>query len=165
MPEKEVTEMIVGGYPSISFEELMVKPNIKPKEESFSSILEKEKMKLKTNNSPSIREELGKQYDIRKTTFEEFCDIALKLEETGEISHLDASVMTLDKTRKEDGTRNSDSAFAMQFATQADKDGKWDWVAEFEARAKQDLEYGSVQNYRQDQNIANFLKLLDQEVV
>lgn len=180
--------MRIDGYPLPSYEGLMVKSNIKPQPNDFSSILEKANMEIKSNDSLSISEqlgnryeirwkeldnqlyiqntifvekskanssssiweELGKQYDIRNATFDEFKFIALKLYEAGEISPFDFSVMTLDKGQ----------FCTNRFETSSDKNGRYDWIAEFEARAKQNLAYGNIQSFKQDQNIANFLRHL-----
>lgn len=121
------------------------------------AIQEKELGKTKTSNSPTpnISPHFS-GYNIRNATYEEFCEIVLKLADEGVISRDDASIMMFDPSQ-------SPVASHRMFrvcVTPVNQEGRRDWIAEFEARAKQNMEFGHMGFYNRYRRIAQTLRSL-----
>lgn len=106
------------------------------------------------NTSISMRYELSQKYDIRNATSDEFCDLAYQLYDTKQVSPMDYVMMIFDPSK------SPQSINAELFLTQANPDGKRDWIAEFEARAELNLKIGNDLGFNSYQRILKVLRQL-----
>ncbi|MFF5996017.1 hypothetical protein AAGS61_14885 [Lysinibacillus sp. KU-BSD001] len=121
---------------------------------------------LKENESSGyIYEELSSKYDVRNATFEQIVDISHALYEAGELSFLEVSILTFDYGRATESIKvaakgSVSSSFDM-YETKANAMGQRDWIAEFEARATKDLQYGHLIGHSHKKKILHILQQLD----
>lgn len=117
----------------------------------------------KQKNSSEIWREISGDYDVRNATFDEISEISRKLYEAGEISLKDLSTLTFDRKKLAEYIRqNVQTPVKSDFnLTPASNEGKRDWIAEFEARAKQDFKFHNLIGYQSNQAALSILKRLD----
>jgi hypothetical protein len=108
--------------------------------------------KTVTNNISSNKNTMSSS-DIRKASFDEFCKISNELYTKGNITPIEEALMTFNPelSPQQVGKGNV-------FLTKSDQYGKRDWIAEFEARANQNLKYSNLESYKIDTSIVNKLK-------
>ena len=116
--------------------------------------------------SKDIWAELGGRYDIRHATFDELCEVADKLYSAGQISLLDHAMITFDWKRAADDLRKDHPDVVADFnITPADAEGRRDWIAEFEARAKRVFSQGNDGGYVHNQKLVEILLRISREKV
>ena len=114
--------------------------------------------------SKDIWAELGGRYDIRHATFDELCEVAITLYKKGEISGGDCAIMTFDWKRAADDLRKDHPDVVADFnITPADAEGRRDWIAEFEARAKRAFSQGNDGGYVHNRKLADILLRISRE--
>ena len=114
--------------------------------------------------SKDIWAELGGRYDIRHATFDELCEVADKLYSAGQISLLDHAMITFDWKRAADDLRKDHPDVVADFnITPADAEGRRDWIAEFEARAKRAFSQGNDGGYVHNRKLADILLRISRE--
>ncbi|WP_425803282.1 hypothetical protein ACHOLT_17565 [Desulfitobacterium sp. Sab5] len=132
----------------------ITKSEQKQKPEYVSGAEEKPEAEDKLNESADIWKELSGRYDIQNASFSELCDISKKLYAAGQISFLDYGMIIFDP---------SQSSQPLHFdinVTSANRDGRRDWIAEFEARASAALKFGNTGGYTENRKIAEILSRL-----
>jgi hypothetical protein len=121
--------------------------------------------KIQQANSANIWEELSSKYDVKKATFEEITEISQALYKAGEISLKEYAVLTFDFERATNYLKqNAPIPVPINFdmyETSANHNGERDWIAEFEARAKQDFKYGNLIGHQNKIKILTVLQRLD----
>ncbi|MDD3365416.1 MAG: hypothetical protein PHZ03_10580, partial [Syntrophomonas sp.] len=116
------------------------------------------------NAAKDIWAELGSKYDICHATFDELCEIATTLYKKGAISGGDCAIMTFDWKRAADDLRKDHpDVMADLNLVPADSEGRRDWIAEFDARAKRDFRSGNDLGYIEDQKLADILRQISRE--
>lgn len=110
---------------------------------------------------------LQMSYDVRNMTFEQLKEVAQKLYEAGAITVKEVMTMTFDYGRatqsiKQAANRKTAPNFTM-YETSADTSGRRDWIAEFEARAAKDRQYGNFIGNANKTKIISILQLLERE--
>ncbi|MGS0765211.1 hypothetical protein [Syntrophomonas curvata] len=114
--------------------------------------------------SEDIWAELGSRYDIRHATFDELCEVADKLYSAGQISLGDLAIMTFDWKRAADDLRKDHPDVVADLnIIPADTEGRRDWIAEFEARAKRAFSQGNDGGYVHNQKLADILLRISRE--
>jgi len=115
---------------------------------------EKVKTEDKPKYCPDIWGKLAKEHDIRNASIDELCDITLKLYKAGEISLFDHVLLSFDPSKSPQKIRFN------IFLTEANADGKRDWIAEHEARANMHLKRGDMVGYKNRQRVLGILRRL-----
>lgn len=114
--------------------------------------------------SKDIWAELGSKYDVRHATFDELCEIANKLYSAGQISFGDMAIMTFDWKRAADDLRKDHPDVVADLnLVPADSEGRRDWIAEFDARAKRAFSQGNDGGYIRNQKLADVLRRISGE--
>ena len=137
-------------------------------EEDFSKVLTSSTDKLETNEvDESVYDDIANKYDVRNMTFEQLKEVAQKLYEAGAITVKEVMTMTFDYGRatqsiKQAANRKTAPNFTM-YETSADTSGRRDWIAEFEARAAKDRQYGNFIGNANKTKIISILQLLERE--
>ena len=135
-------------------------------DEDFQKVLTQNLEKLETNEvDESIYSDIANKYDIRNATFEEVKEIAQELYGAGAITGLDLAILTFDYDRatrdiKQAANGLTSPNFTM-YETNTDTFGRRDWIAEFEARAAKDRQYGNFIGNANKNKIISILQLLD----
>lgn len=137
-------------------------------EEDFSKVFTSSTDKLETNVvDESIYDELANQYDVRNMTFEHLKEVAQELYEAGAITGKEVVTMTFDYNRATQYIKQAANGFAApnftMYETSADASGRRDWIAEFEARAAKDRQYGNFIGNANKTKIISILQLLERE--
>ena len=113
----------------------------------------------------TIYSELANDYDIRNATFDEVKEIAHKLYEAGAIKVKDLMTLTFDYGRATQDIKAAANGLASpnfsMYETIADAAGKRDWLAEFEARAAKDWQYGNLIGHANKTKIIQILQLIE----
>lgn len=124
-------------------------------------VVEKESNSYETTD---IWKELSDNYNIRYASFEELCEVAYKLYDAGEITGKELAILTfdLDKAR-EHLQQRLNIPVADLHLTPANREGKRDWIAEYEARMNRDLQLNNLLGYENKKIIFNLLKRLDKQ--
>ena len=134
-----------------------VRVNSKPKAENgtklYSPTQEKVNMGHESKYS-NIWAEIAGEYDIRNASFDELCDISLKLYEAGEISLAEHAFLTFDSSKSPQTIKTN------VFLTKTDVDGKRDWIAEYQAKVNMDLKTGNMLGYKNNQRLLDILRRL-----
>lgn len=108
--------------------------------------------------SKDIWTELGSKYDIRHATFDELCEIANQLYSAGQITLGDLAIMTFDWKRAADDLRKDHPDVVDDLnLVPADSEGRRDWIAEFDARAKRAFSQGNDFGYIHNQRLVDVL--------
>ncbi|WP_431026987.1 hypothetical protein [Lysinibacillus sp. LZ02] len=139
------------------------KTNIDFKEVAATTNLKENKIENESNED--IYEELSSKYDVRNATFEQIVDISHALYEAGELSLGEVAILTFDYGRatqsiKEVAKGSASPSFDM-YETKANAMGQRDWIAEFEARATKDIQYGNLIGHSHKKKILHILQQLD----
>ncbi len=114
--------------------------------------------------SKDIWTELGSKYDIRHATFDELCEIAHKLYSAGQISLGNMAIMIFDWKRAADDLRKDHPDVVDDLnLVPADSEGRRDWIAEFDARAKSAFSQGNNFGYIHNQRLADILRRINGE--
>ena len=137
-------------------------------EEDFSKVFTSSTDKLETNEvDESIYDEIANQYDVRNMTFEELTEVAQELYEAGAITGKEVVTMTFDYNRATHYIKQAANGLAApnfsMYETSADASGRRDWIAEFEARAAKDRQYGNLIGNANKTKIMSILQLLERE--
>lgn len=146
---------------------LSVKPDVEilSATQKNVSVTQEQDLNLKQEQNASYRvwEELSKDYDVQNATFDEICDISLKLYEAGEITFKDHATLTFDWNRGVKYFRQNLQVPVKSDLnlTPANSEGKRDWIAEYEARVKQDWKFGNTLGYHSNLKALDILKRLD----
>jgi hypothetical protein len=143
----------IGGYQPSSY----IKTSTKgPEKHSFNLSVTQKKADVehKLEQTPEIWEELAREYDIRNATFDELCDMSLKLYRAGQISFQEHGLLTFDP-----GKSPQTSGFTFNLIP-ANPEGRKDWIAEYEARLRQDSKI-NPSSCAFDQKLILILKRLD----
>ena len=134
---------ITGGFNQAIINQ---KPNTKKvnanNQEKFSINNEKIEIKNGNKNSTDIWVELANKYNIKNATFEELSNISKELYKAGEISLFEHGLMTL-----RDPSKSSLFKFTNNL-TAADKNGRRDWIVEFQARMQRDQKTNNELGYK-----------------
>lgn len=113
---------------------------------------------LTTKGSSPVDETL----DVRRATFEEMTELSRALYERGEITLKDHMLLTFDYERATNSLKQnapgSISADFDMYETPADRNGKRDWIAEFQARALKDLKFGNLIGHQNKMRILTILQ-------
>lgn len=122
-------------------------------------------LKLTQSQREAVWKEISNKYDVRKATFEEVTEISRKLYEAGEITGLEHAIITFDFERATNSLKQYapgyvPNSFTM-YQTAANSNGERDWIAEFEARASKDFQYGQLAAYQTKSKILSVLRKLD----
>ncbi len=121
---------------------------------NFSTSVEENNIEHVANKNLEIWEELGKEYNIRKSSFDELCDMSIRLYQAGQISLFDHAILTFDPSKSPQPIKPN------LCLTEANADDKRDWIAEYEARAARDLKMGNMMGYKVNKNILEILEHL-----
>lgn len=137
-------------------------------EDNFSKVLTSSTDKLETSEvDESIYDDIANKYDIRNMTFEELKEVAQELYEAGAITVKEVMTMTFDYGRATQSIKQAANGLAApnfsMYETSADASGRRDWIAEFEARAAKDRQYGNLIGNANNTKIMNILQLLERE--
>lgn len=144
----------IGSYQPSS----LIKTSTKSTEKhlfSLSATQKKTEVEYKPDQASEIWGELAGAYDIRNATFDELCEISLKLYEEGQISLKDHGILTFNPSK------SPQTPGLTINLTPASPEGRMDWIAEYEARLKRDLEINNLLGYANNQKIVQILKCLD----
>lgn len=116
------------------------------------------------NNASNVWEDLSNKYDVKNATFDDIVDIANSLYEAGEISLKEVALMTFDYERATNDLKQrfggASSDFSM-FVTEANENGKRNWIEEFKERANKQFGFGNLIGHSNNLNIYNILQKLD----
>jgi hypothetical protein len=93
-----------------------------------------------------------KAVSVRNATFEEFSSLSLQLYEAGQISLLDHATLTFNPNKSPQSVKPLN-----YFVTQAEANGRRDWVVEFQTRAVRDLRMNDMQGYERDNRLSGIL--------
>lgn len=137
-------------------------------EEDFSKVFTSSTDNLETNVvDESIYDEIANQYDVRNMTFEQLKEVAQELYEAGAITGKEVVTMTFDYNRATHYIKQAANGLAApdfsMYETSADASGRRDWIAEFEARAAKDRQYGNFIGNANKTKIISILQLLERE--
>lgn len=121
---------------------------------------------LENGTESKYNQETFTNTNVRAATFEEIVELSKALHAAGKISFKEVATLTFDYERatryiKENAPSTVAANFSM-FETAANDKGQRDWIAEFEARAKKDLQYGNLIAHQNKQKIVEILKKLEQ---
>ena len=115
----------------------------------------------------TIYEELAQQYDVRNMTFEQLTEVGHMLYEAGAISAKDVMLLTFDYGRASDYAKLAAKGMAApnftMYETNADELGRRDWIAEFEARAAKDRQYGNFIANANKTKLISILQLIERD--
>jgi hypothetical protein len=143
-----------------------IQVNKEQKKEGFPPILSSALEKNELNSSASIWEDIRSKYNIRNASFDEIVEIALRLEEAGQISDVECSILIFPHHKALEYLRHELKGIhhvtATGWLTSANSSGKYDWIAEWEARAKESQRLGLV-GFEIDQNIVSVLRKIGGE--
>jgi len=113
----------------------------------------------------NVWEELSQTYDVRNATFDDIKEIATTLYNAGEITFEEMAIWTFDYERATNDIRRHApvpvSANFNMYETDTDEFGRRDWITEFGARAKKDLQLGNLVGYSVKTKILNTLAKLE----
>jgi hypothetical protein len=156
----------VSPYQSVSYTKNTNTDSITTNTFSISQSTENVKeVKIQQANSSNIWEELSSKYDDRKATFGEITEISKALYAAGEISLKEHAILTFDFERATNNLKQNApipiSAHFDMYQTSSNGNGERDWIAEFEARAKQDSKYGNLIGHQNKMKILAVLQRLD----
>ena len=126
-----------------------IKKQTQPIDEGFQKVLTQNIEKLEANEvDASIYSDLANTYNIRSATFEEVKEIAQQLYGAGVMTLKDVVTLTFDYDRATDYIKQAAGGMASShftmYQTNEDAFGRRDWIAEFEARAAKDRQYGNL---------------------
>lgn len=145
------------------------KKTIQPTDEDFSKVLTPSIEKLETNEvDESIYSDLANKYDVRNATFEELKQMAQELYGAGAITGKDVATLTFDYNRATQYIQQAAGLVSSNFSmyeTNEDIAGRRDWIAEFEARAAKDRQYGNFIGNANKTKIISILQLLERESI
>ncbi|SDL69311.1 hypothetical protein [Sediminibacillus halophilus] len=121
--------------------------------------------RFKKSNPSNIWTELATEYDVRNSTFDEISSISKALYDNGEISLKDVAILTFDQEKATDYLKQKVSGltsgeFSM-YQSSGNSGGTRDWIAEMEARAQKDFEYGNLIGFQNSKKVLNILHKLD----
>ncbi|QTM99570.1 hypothetical protein ERJ70_09820 [Sediminibacillus dalangtanensis] len=121
--------------------------------------------RLKKSNPSSVWAELATKYDVRNATFDEINSISKALYDNGEISLKDVAILTFDQKKATDYLKQkvpglTSEEFSM-YQHSVSSEGTRDWIAEMEARAQKDFEYGNLIGFQNSKKVLNILQKLD----
>lgn len=130
-----------------------------------NAVEETSNLKLSQSQSNAVLGGISNEYDIRKATFDELTEISRKLYEAGELTGLEHAIITFDFERATNSLKQYapgyvPNSFTM-YQTAANSNGERDWIAEFEARASKDFQYGQLAAYQTKTKILSVLRKLD----
>lgn len=111
-----------------------------------------------TTDSTSVWDRLSQQYDIHNATFNDLKAIASQLYQAGQIDLLHLGILTFDLTPL---YRKLGYPPEIQFLIPSDQFGRRDWIAEWEARAEQQLKLGNTLGYQRDRECLEILRRLE----
>ena len=109
----------------------------------------------------NIYEQIAKKYNIRKASYEELCEMARILYNYGEISGGDYTIIIFNPELAPPEFIKQRIPNYSYFLTKTDRNGKRDWIAEFEARIKYNYETGNPLGAAYREKILEKLKLLE----
>ncbi len=137
-------------------------------EDNFSKALTSSTDKLETNEvDEAIYDDIANKYDVRNMTFEQLKEVAQELYEAGAITVKEVMTMTFDYGRATQYIKQAANGFAApnftMYETSADASGRRDWIAEFEARAAKDRQYGNFIGNANKNKIISVLQLLERD--
>ena len=137
-------------------------------EEDFSKVFASSTDKLETNEvDESIYDDIANNYDVRNMTFEQLKEVAQELYEAGAITGKEVVTMTFDYNRATQYIKQAANGITApnftMYETSVDTSGRRDWIAEFEARAAKDRQYGNLIGNAQKNKIIRVLQLLERE--
>lgn len=142
---------------------------IQPTEDNFSKVLTPPTDKLETNKmDESIYDDIANKYDVRNATFEELKEIAQELYGAGAITGKDVATLTFDYNRATQYIQQAVGLVSSNFSlyeTNEDIAGRRDWIAEYEARAAKDRQYGNLIGNANKNKIISILQLLERESI
>lgn len=129
--------------------------------DSLSFTQEKAHAKTRAQNSKiDIYEQIAQDYDICNASHKELCEISRKLYKQGEISGLDCAILTFNPELSPAEIFGEKYNY---FLTEADQNGKRNWIIEFEARVKQDKSIGNTQGCILHQKLVDVLMRLQRK--
>lgn len=137
-------------------------------EDNFSKALTSSTDKLETNEvDEAIYNDIANKYDVGNITFEELKEVAQELYEAGAITLKEVATMTFDYNRATQSIKQAVNGITApdftMYETSADTSGRRDWIAEFEARAAKDRQYGNFIGNANKTKIISVLQLLERE--
>jgi len=107
------------------------------------------------NDNPSdVWKELAEKFNVQNASFDDIKDISMQLYNAGQINGFECAMLAFDPSESPQSIKPN------LFLTQADTNGKRDWISEYEARSAQNLEMGNLQSYKNNQRTLEILKKL-----
>lgn len=101
-----------------------------------------------------IWKKLTQKHNIRNASFDELCDISMNLYNSGKITLKEHAIITFNPN-------NSSQLIDFNyFLSKPSKDGKYDWINEFELRAERNQKLGNTLGYTNNKNIVSILTQL-----
>lgn len=116
-----------------------------------SSAQAKGGVELRPDNPRETWGEIARKYDIRNASFSELCDIASELYGSAEISLFEVAVLTFDPSQSPQPIRPNMNL------TQANHEGRRDWIVEYQERARRDMKIGNTLGYAQNEKVVQLL--------
>lgn len=134
-------------------------------DEDFSKVLTPSIEKLETiEMDKAIYSDLAAKYDVRNATFDELKEIAQELYGAGAITGKDVATLTFDYNRATKYIQQAAGFVFPNFSmyeTNEETTGHRDWIAEFEARAAKDRQYGNFIGNANKTRIISILQFLE----
>ena len=139
--------------------------------ESLLSIPKVNNNEVNQRSESNVWQVLASKYDVRNATFEEIVDMANSLYKVGEIALEEVATLTFDNERATNHIKQllnrgvlpgQVTAQINLYQTEANENGRRDWIAEFEASANEAFQYGDLISYQNHTKTANILKQLKQ---
>lgn len=153
--------MYIQGYSSYSIAQQLQQLQQQAAEEAAKTNASgKETQKSKdaaqeaAQSALDVWKQLGQEYDVASMSVESMTVVSLTLYENNEINLFEHSILSFDASAGQLGEE------ADIFRTEADEDGKRDWIAEFQARLEEHQASGDTSAAASDQRILSILERL-----
>ena len=108
----------------------------------------------RNDNLSDVWKELAEKFNVQNASFDDIKDISMQLYNEGQINGFECAMLTFDPSESPQSIKPN------LFLTQADTNGKRDWISEYEARSAQNLKMGNLQSYKNNQRTLEILKKL-----
>src|SRR5690625_3418024 len=135
---------------------------LEPGVQQFRNIIENKR--IVKDESSNVWENLSNEYDVNNGTFADVIRIANSLYEAGEISIREVDTMTFGFGRASHDLKQVASGISSNFSmyeTNANEDGKRNWIEEFEARANKNFKFDNLLGYNNNMKISSLLHKLE----
>lgn len=142
---------------------IIITPRIAKKKKSSSSQSKDQAKVVSLKPSRDVYKLITQQYNIRKASYEELCEMSSMLYEYGEISGSDHAILIFNpEIAPPEFIKLKDPNYSY-FLTTTDQDGRRDWLLEFEARIKKNYATGNPHGAAYRERLLDILRRLERE--